>query len=114
MIAMIMMSLNCNRHHHDDDDREGTDWGAPEGRSESKGSCRPLSGGEAAISKTCRTPLLSLERDKLVSRLGRVLTEPMLGLQLPHAVGVEEMVERYTEELLTSVSKVPLTTGEIG
>ena len=43
-----------------------------------------------------------------------VLTEPMLGLQLPHAVGVEEMVERYTEELLTSVSKVPLTTGEIG
>ena len=38
----------------------------------------------------------------------------MLGLQLPHAVGVEEMVERYTEELLTSVSKVPLTTGEIG
>lgn len=34
--------------------------------------------------------------------------QPVLGLQLPHAVGVEEVVEGDAEELVAAVPQVPL------
>ena len=36
----------------------------------------------------------------------------MLGLQFPHAVRVEEVVEGNTNKLLPSVPQVALTTGK--
>lgn len=108
---MIWMSLNCNHHHHHDDDRERTDWG------HLKDGVSPK---EAAV--------LFLEAKQQYRRLvglrschcketswfqgwEGVLTEPMLGLQLPHAVGVEEVVEGHPKKLPPSVTQVPLTTG---